>query len=178
MTRARAGASHANRRRATGSAASSAGAARSGAPATRANRQDPRRESAFSIFYMGINIGSFFSPIIVGAVRAVWGYHAAFSVAAIGMGIALVFFVLGRKNLQGAGDIVPNPVQPGERPALVRMFAIILGAVVVVYLIAVLVAGGWGVHALIDALSYIAFLAPIAFFITMYRSPRRRAPRR
>ncbi|MFI2486629.1 peptide MFS transporter [Promicromonospora kroppenstedtii] len=136
------------------------------------DRQDPRRESAFSIFYMGINIGSFFSPIIVGAVRAVWGYHAAFSVAAIGMGIALVFFVLGRKNLQGAGDIVPNPVQPGERPALVRMFAIILGAVVVVYLLAVLVAGGWGVHALIDALSYIAFLAPIAFFITMYRSPR------
>lgn len=136
------------------------------------DRQDPRRESAFSIFYMGINIGSFFSPIIVGAVRAVWGYHAAFSVAAIGMGIALVFFVLGRKNLQGAGDIVPNPVQPGERPALVRMFAIIFGGVVVVYLIAVLVAGGWGVHALIDALSYIAFLAPIAFFITMYRSPR------
>lgn len=136
------------------------------------DRQDPRRESAFSIFYMGINIGSFFSPIIVGAVRAVWGYHAAFSVAAIGMGIALVFFVLGRKNLHGAGDVVPNPVLPGERPALVRMFAIIFGAVVLVYLIAVLVAGGWGVHALIDALSYIAFLAPIAFFIMMYRSPR------
>ncbi|MFC8801399.1 peptide MFS transporter [Promicromonospora sp. NPDC057138] len=136
------------------------------------DRSDPRRESAFSIFYMGINIGSLFSPIIVGAVRALWGYHAGFSVAAVGMAFALVFFVLGRANLHGAGDDVPNPVRPEERPAVVRMFAVILAAVALVFLVARLVSGEWGVHALIDTLSYVAFLAPLAFFLVMYRSPR------
>jgi POT family proton-dependent oligopeptide transporter len=136
------------------------------------DRHDPKREAAFQIFYMGINIGSLFSPIVVGAVRAVWGYHAGFSVAAIGMAFALVFFVLGRKNLHGAGDDVPNPVRPEERPAVVRMFGIILAAVGLVYVVARLVSGEWGLLALIDTLSYVAFLAPIAFFVVMYRSPR------
>ena len=43
-------------------------------------RDDPRRDSAFSIFYMGINIGSLAAPFVVGAaVREAWGYHAGFA---------------------------------------------------------------------------------------------------
>ena len=69
------------------------------------DRDDPRRDSGFSIFYMGINIGSLAAPFLVGAARAVGGYHWGFAVAAIGMAIALVFFVAGRKYLGGAGDV-------------------------------------------------------------------------
>src|SRR4051812_26288774 len=72
-------------------------------------REDPRRDSAFSIFYMGINIGSLAAPFVVGTVSEVWGYHAGFAVAAVGMGISLLLFVLGRNLLGGAGDVPPNP---------------------------------------------------------------------
>src|SRR6478735_2861638 len=135
-------------------------------------RDDPRRDSAFSIFYMGINIGSFIAPFLVGAARAWGGYHAGFAVAAIGMGVALVFFVAGRRYLGEAGAHVPNPVRPEERAKIARIFLLIAGGVVLVGLVAVLVAGGFEISTFIDTMSYLAFLAPIAYFIVMYRSPR------
>ena len=135
-------------------------------------RDDPRRDAAFSIFYMGINIGSFFAPILVGIAREWGGYHAGFLVAAVGMSVALVFFVAGRRFLAGAGDNVPNPIRPDEKPAIVRIFALIAVVVAVVYLVAALVAGGFGMETVVDALSYLAFLAPVAYFVVMYRSPK------
>lgn len=44
---------------------------------------DPRREGGFSIFYAAINFGAFLPPIIVAGVIIVWGWHAAFLLAAI-----------------------------------------------------------------------------------------------
>ncbi|WP_125777451.1 peptide MFS transporter [Antribacter gilvus] len=134
-------------------------------------REDPRRQSAFSIFYMGINLGSLFAPLLVGLARAWGGYHAGFAVAAVGMTFALVFFVAGRRMLGGAGDAVPNPIEPGERPAVLRMLAVIAGGIAVVFAIAWLVSGG-GITSVIDTLSYLAFLAPIVYFVVMYRSPK------
>src|SRR5690606_6247603 len=46
-------------------------------------RDAPRRDSGFSIFYMGSNIGSFVAPFLGGAARAWGGYHAGFAVAAV-----------------------------------------------------------------------------------------------
>lgn len=136
------------------------------------SRDDPRRDSAFSIFYMGINIGSFIAPFVVGAARAWGGYHAGFAVAAVGMAVALVFFVAGRRYLGQAGAHVPNPVRREERGAIARIFLVIAGGVVVVGLIAVVVSGGFGIETFIDTMSYLAFLAPVAYFIVMYRSPK------
>jgi len=136
------------------------------------DRDDPRRDSGFSIFYMGINLGSLFAPLIVGTVQRVWGYHAGFSVAAVGMAIALVFFVLGRRHLHGAGDAVPNPVQPEERAGIARMLALVVVGVAVIYLIAVVVTGSWGGTTFVDALSYLALVTPVVYFVIMYRSPK------
>ena len=91
------------------------------------DRDDPRRDSGFSIYYMGINIGSLAAPFLVGLAREWGGYHAGFAVAAVGMGFALVFFVAGRKYLGGAGDAVPNPLTRADRPALVRLLLMVLG---------------------------------------------------
>ncbi|MBN0041146.1 peptide MFS transporter [Cellulosimicrobium cellulans] len=135
-------------------------------------RDDPRRDSGFSIFYMGINLGSFVAPFLVGAARAWGGYHAGFAVAAVGMAVALVFFVAGRRYLGEAGAHVPNPVRPEERAKIARIFLLIAAGVVLVGLFAVLVAGGFDISTFIDTMSYLAFLAPIAYFVVMYRSPR------
>ncbi|MFC8923520.1 peptide MFS transporter [Cellulosimicrobium sp. NPDC057127] len=135
-------------------------------------RDDPRRDSAFTIFYWGINVGSLIAPLLVGAARAWGGYHAGFAVAAIGMTVALVFFVAGRRYLGQAGAHVPNPIRPEERAKVVRIFAVIGAGILVVALLAVLVAGGFGIETFIDTMSYLAFVAPVAYFVVMYRSPR------
>lgn len=141
-------------------------------------RDDPRRQSAFSIFYMGINLGSFFSPLIVGFVRGQWGYHAGFLVAAVGMAFALVCFVAGRKLLAGAGDHVPNPITPQERPKIVRLLSFIVVGVLALYLVVALIDDTFGLRAIVDTLSYLAFVVPILFFVVMYRSPKVTDPER
>ncbi len=143
-------------------------------------RDDPRRDSGFSIFYMGINIGSFSAPFLVEVARGIGGYHAGFSVAAVGMGLALVAFVLGRRVLHGAGDAVPNPLTPADRPQVLRMVAWLALAVLAATGLAWLVAGAGGgpLDVVIDALSYLAFAAPVAMFLVMFRSPKVNAAER
>lgn len=141
-------------------------------------RSDPRRQSAFSIFYMGINLGSFLSPIVVGAVRNAWGYHAGFVVAAIGMAFALVCFVGGRKLLAGAGQRIENPITAEERPQVLRRLAFIGLGVVVLYGVVALLNGSFGLVAVIDSLSYLAFVTPVLFFAVIYRSPKVTTPER
>ena len=55
---------------------------------------DRRIDSAFTIFYMGINLGAFFSPLVCGSMDFKWGFLAA----GVGMLIGLVAFVLGQKK--------------------------------------------------------------------------------
>jgi POT family proton-dependent oligopeptide transporter len=135
-------------------------------------RDDSRRDPAFTIFYMGINLGSFFSPIVVGAVQRTWGYHAGFSVAAIGMAIALVFFVGGYRYLGKAGTDIANPITPADRPKVVRLGLLVLGAIALATVVAVLVSGEWGITTFIDATSYLALVTPVVLLTVMYRSPR------
>lgn len=64
---------------------------------------DPRRDGAFTIFYMGINVGAFFSPLVCGTLGETFGYNYGFGAAAIGMLLGLVIFFLGRKKFGKAG---------------------------------------------------------------------------
>jgi proton-dependent oligopeptide transporter, POT family len=54
---------------------------------------DARRDRAFSIFYVGINIGAFFSPIVCGTLAVAFGWHYGFAAAGIGMLIGLAIYV-------------------------------------------------------------------------------------
>jgi POT family proton-dependent oligopeptide transporter len=64
---------------------------------------DPRRDSGFSIFYMGINIGALISPLICGWVGHTYGWRWGFSVAGVGMLAGLVQYLWQSKFLGGAG---------------------------------------------------------------------------
>ncbi|MBK6520332.1 MAG: peptide MFS transporter [Polyangiaceae bacterium] len=61
------------------------------------HENDPRRDGGFTIFYMGINLGAFFSPIVCGTLGESVGWHYGFSAAAIGMVAGLGVFVWGQK---------------------------------------------------------------------------------
>ena len=65
---------------------------------------DIRRDSGFTIFYIGINIGAFMSSLIVGFVAYYYGWHYGFGLAGIGMLIGQLVFVWGQKYLRGVGE--------------------------------------------------------------------------
>ncbi|XGC82364.1 peptide MFS transporter [Bdellovibrio bacteriovorus] len=60
---------------------------------------DSRRDRAFTLFYMGINLGAFFSPLVCGTLGQKVGWHWGFGAAGIGMLISLVVYHFGGKNL-------------------------------------------------------------------------------
>src|SRR6516164_1348627 len=54
---------------------------------------DPRRDRAYSIFYVGINVGAFFSPLVCGTLGEEVGWHYGFGAAGVGMTIALAIYL-------------------------------------------------------------------------------------
>lgn len=104
---------------------------------------DERRDSGFTIFYMGINAGAFLAPLLTGWLAdSVFGtpedraYQVVFIAAGIGMLISLVWFWFGRSQLQGIG----RPPEGGESPRRVAYVA--AGAVVVIPIVYALLAVG------------------------------------
>jgi POT family proton-dependent oligopeptide transporter len=70
---------------------------------------DVRRDGAYTIFYMGINVGAAIGTILVGWLGETYGWGYGFGAAGFGMLLGLVVFVLGRKTLRGAGE-APGPL--------------------------------------------------------------------
>lgn len=60
---------------------------------------DPRRDRAFSLFYVGINLGAFMSPLICGTLGEVYGWHYGFGAAGVGMVIGLGIYIWGLRWL-------------------------------------------------------------------------------
>src|SRR4029077_9995939 len=60
---------------------------------------DPRRDRAYSIFYVGINIGAFLAPLVCGTLGEELGWHYGFAAAGVGMTIALVVYLFARRSL-------------------------------------------------------------------------------
>ncbi|MGE6632014.1 peptide MFS transporter [Bacillus sp. NPDC077027] len=136
------------------------------------SKTDSRRDSGFSIFYMGINMGGFIAPLIVGTLGQRVNFHLGFSLAAVGMLIGLITFVVTKKpNLGLAGTYVSNPLSTKERKNLK-----ILGTGFVIVLAAVFV---WGIQTgrlTIDLftwfVSILGVMIPIIYFIAMYFSKK------
>ncbi|MBI5058671.1 peptide MFS transporter [candidate division KSB1 bacterium] len=99
-----------------------------------------KRDDAYNIFYMGINLGALASPLVAAYLRNNFGWHYAFGAAGIGMIISLAIFI-GFKRHIIAGDITPGtkatqvrkhgiqltPKQERERvTALMLIFAVVI----------------------------------------------------
>ncbi len=72
--------------------------------------EDPRRDSGFTIFYMGINIGSFTATLLCGWLGETFGWKYGFGAAGIGMIIGLFTFLRGQKYLMGHAE----PAEPDK----------------------------------------------------------------
>ena len=61
--------------------------------------EDARRDAGFSIFYVGINVGAFVAPLVVGTLGQEVNWHAGFACAGVGMIIGLIQYVAGKPRL-------------------------------------------------------------------------------
>lgn len=75
---------------------------------------DIRRDKGFSIFYIGINLGSLLATMVVGGVVANWGWHAGFGLAGIVMVLGLINFIAGQKYLKEVGNFIPSKNDENE----------------------------------------------------------------
>ncbi len=113
--------------------------------------KDIRRDAGFSVFYMGINLGAFFGPLITGYLaqdpgfRLIvqgWGFdpnsawHFGFGAAGVGMTLGLVQYVLSGRNLGSAG-LAPGGATTPELAARFKRQALVWGGAAMAVLVVV-----------------------------------------
>lgn len=100
---------------------------------------DHRRDSAFSIFYVGINVGAFLAPLICGTLGQKVGWHYGFAAAGVGMLLGLLVYVLNMKHLPAEEPPTTSPTAPALGVA-----AFILGVPIAIFgLLFLLTLPGW-----------------------------------
>jgi POT family proton-dependent oligopeptide transporter len=106
---------------------------------------DIRRDKGFTIFYIGINVGAFLSSIIVGYVGEVHGWHYGFGLAAIGMALGLVQYMVGQKHLAHVGNFLGDSQNEVEKEAMKKpLTKIEKDRVIVLFISFLLVIVFWG----------------------------------
>src|SRR5262249_33010063 len=89
---------------------------------------DDRRDRAYSIFYLGINVGAFLAPLVCGTLAVQYGWPYGLGAAGVGMLVSLAIYVYGRRTLpadvrsRGSALARENkPLDAGERRAVLAI---------------------------------------------------------
>jgi POT family proton-dependent oligopeptide transporter len=76
---------------------------------------DVRLAGAYNLYYMGINLGAFFAPLVCGTLGELYGWHYGFGAAGVGMCLGLAIYVLGSRHLapdDAAAEAAAEPAAP------------------------------------------------------------------
>lgn len=128
-------------------------------------QNDPRRDSGFTIFYAGINVGALFASLICGYLGETFGWKYGFGAAGFGMILGLVVFLTGQKYLHGHAE-PHNPALLKQKilGPLNREWAIYLGSLVGVAVIWQLMQNTWTVEGAMHIMSLV-LVAWFAWFV-------------
>lgn len=129
---------------------------------------DPRRDGGFTIFYVGINLGAFAAPLIVGTVGQTVNWHFGFALAALGMGLGLLQFLLGTRHLDARSSVVPKPLSTQERTSTLRKGLLWLIVAVVFYGI-VVGAGAFTLNWALVPITLAGLIIPVAVLVRIKR---------
>ncbi|MET8633709.1 oligopeptide:H+ symporter [Streptomyces sp. NPDC004074] len=96
---------------------------------------DARRDGGFTIFYVGINLGAFAAPLVIGTIGENVNWHLGFALAALGMALGLGQFLLGGRHLSERSNDVPTPLTAEEKVSTLRKSALWAAVAIVFYAI-------------------------------------------
>ena len=126
------------------------------------SEDDERRDAGFSLFYMGVNIGAFFGPLLTGLAQQRLGFHYGFALAAIGMAAGLIQYSIGRRNLPPQANEVPNPLPARERLGYAGIAVALVAVIVVLVLTGVITAARLAnITIAVTAVTAVAYFAVI-----------------
>jgi proton-dependent oligopeptide transporter, POT family len=132
---------------------------------------DVKRDSAFSIFYMGINLGAFLSPLIAGYFGQRVNWHIGFGVVAFGMVLGLIQYKLGAKHLGNAGLYI-KPTDPGvvqkQRKTLMTSFMILVGVVVLALILQYSGIFTFSIISISNIVGILFIIIPIVYFGALF----------
>jgi proton-dependent oligopeptide transporter, POT family len=129
------------------------------------DEHDERRDAGFSLFYMGINLGAFFGPLLTGWLQDNIGFHYGFGAAAIGMAAGLVQYGIGRRRLPEETHHVANPLDPRRATPYVAALVVAAAAVAVLA-----VTGLMNAENLADWVLAVVIAASVAYFVVILSS--------
>ncbi|MGI9246470.1 MAG: peptide MFS transporter [Steroidobacteraceae bacterium] len=95
---------------------------------------DPRGDSAFSVYYVGINLGAVLAPLVCGTLGELYGWHYGFAAAGVGMCLGLAIYVFGGRYLPreaGAVQALGPELRDHEHP-LGRRIGLLLAVIGIV----------------------------------------------
>lgn len=123
------------------------------------------RDAGFSIFYISVNIGSFFAPLITGLLQDRIGFHYGFGVAAVGIAVGLVIYSQTRRAL-------PLTPPPNPLPAAHKATAAIVALAGAGLLIFAVMMGWLNVGNFFKVLLTCVLLAVAVYFLRLFTSPQ------
>ena len=95
---------------------------------------DPRGDSAFSVYYVGINLGAVLAPLICGTLGELYGWHYGFAAAGVGMCIGLLIYIWGGRYLPRAAGAVQawEPATHDKERSFARRFGLLIGVIAII----------------------------------------------
>ena len=97
---------------------------------------DPRRDGAFTIFYMGINLGALIGPLLCDWLRVTYGWHYGFGAAGVGMVFGLIVYVIGqRKLVEFNQDVGDTELTEDSKPTEVHPPHVVRDRVIVLFIV-------------------------------------------
>ncbi|MFJ8825780.1 peptide MFS transporter [Streptomyces sp. NPDC102467] len=132
------------------------------------DKNDPRRDGGFSIFYMAINLGAFVAPLTIGTVGQKVNWHLGFAMAGVGMALGLMCFVFGFRFLSSESTVVPSPMSAAEKSTLLKKAGLWAAVAVVFY--GIVGGGGWfTVNWMLWPLTVLGLVLPVWYLVKMKR---------
>ncbi|MCU1446093.1 MAG: transporter [Cryobacterium sp.] len=125
-------------------------------------KDDPRRDAGFSLFYLGINLGAFFGPILTGLLQTTVGFHYGFGLAAVGMAIGLIQYSFGGKRLPAVSREIPDPLPRSRYLPYGLIAAAFIVLIVVLALTGVITATN-----LVTIVIGVTIVASVSYFIVI-----------
>jgi POT family proton-dependent oligopeptide transporter len=134
--------------------------------------QDRRRDAGFSIFYMGINLGAFISPLVCGYLGQRVNWHLGFASAGLGMLCGLIQYVAGAKYLGEAG-LHPAPPKSAEEAERMKNRALLYGGIAAAIIAGLAIGIASGAVPITatqigDAAGYMLLIIVVAFFAWLF----------
>ncbi len=138
------------------------------------SKEDKRRDAGFSLFYMGINLGAFFAPLVCGYLGQNVNWHIGFASAGVGMLLGLVQYMAGGRYLGTAG-LNPAPAESAAAAATLRNRAVLIGSIIVAAIAVFAVGTFLGVLPITatqvaDAAGYFLLFLTLGFFGWLFSS--------